>query len=442
MLHALAYRFKASRFSGFRDQRGAIAPAMALMIIPIAGAAAMATELGQFYYLQRALQNAADSAALAAAINNSTTGSTYLSEARAAAQKYNFVNGTNNVTVNAAANVTCPKGVPTGSTCYSATLTAQVPLALSALVGFSGDKKNGLAQTIYASAIALTTGTGAAAPCIWTKGSGDSFTSNGGPKPDLAGCSILSNGNATCNGHDLGADYGIAVGTVKGCGKQQVPGATAPTDTYDALKKNIPTNPCTSYAVAPASIILPSTTTTLPTTQCGDVKLDGDVTLTGSNTMTIYNGTLDLNGHKLQTGSGASATLIFSGNDTPNSTVRAPSNSGTLSIKAPDTSTSPWEGVAIYQDPRMGPPHANLDVDYSGNQPTWNITGLVYLPNSNVTFSGAVSKAAYGASCFMLVAYTLLINGTGNIFADNTECSTAGLTQPTVLVPTPAKLVK
>jgi len=449
MLRAFAYRFRFSRFSGFRDQRGAIAPAMALMLLPIAGATAMATELGQFYYFQRALQNAADSAALAAAINNSSTGSTYLSEARAAAQKFNFINGQNNVTVNAAANVTCPTGVPAGSTCYSATLTTQVPLALAALVGFRGDKNNGYAQTIYASAIATTTGNSAKAPCLWTKGPGNSFNSNGGPKPDLAGCSIVSNGNATCNGHDLGADYGIAVGTASGCGKQQISGVTAPTDTYDALKSNIPANPCGgSYSVEPlkpkdaelpASNLL-SGTMNLSTTKCGDVKLTSDVTLTGSNTLTIFNGTLDLNGHTLQTASGADATLIFSGDNTANSTVRAPTGSGTLNIQSPGSGA--WKGVALFQDPRMAPPQANLDVNYSGNQPTWNISGLVYLPNSNVTFSGAVSKSAYGASCFVLVAYTLLVNGTGSIFANNTQCNAGGLTPPTVNIPTPAKLVK
>lgn len=68
---------------------------------------------------------------------------------------------------------------------------------------------------------------------------------------------------------------------------------------------------------------------------------------------------------------------------------------------------------------------------YSGNQPTWNITGLVYLPHANVTFSGAVGKSSNASSgkalCFELVVADLTINGTGDIFANDTQCSAAGL---------------
>ena len=456
MLSWLVHSLKAIGPSRFGDQRGAISPLMALMIIPIAGATATVAEMGQWYYFQRAMQNAADSAALAAATNAnaSGTGSTYLAEARAAAQKFGFVNGQNHVTVTAAANGTCPSGVTSGSVCYSATLTTQVPLGLSALIGFRGNVSGGYAQTILATAIATTAnsgtgGGGATTGCIGTLSTGtNSFTSNGGPKPDLAGCTIISHGGATCNGHDLGADYGIAAGTDSGCGKQQISGATIPPDAYGSYAKNIPANPCggkyptepvkKNDPALPASNLL-SGSMTLPTTLCGDVQLTGNVTLTGSNTLTIFNGTLDLNGYTLQTASGASATLIFSGNNSASS-LRAPTGGGTLSIQAP--SNGNWSGVAIYQDPNMKPPQADLDVSYSGNQPTWNITGLVYLPNSNVTFSGAVNKSANGVSCFVLVAYTVLVNGTGSIFANNTQCGSAGLIPPSGGGVTREKLVQ
>ena len=37
------------------------------------------------------------------------------------------------------------------------------------------------------------------------------------------------------------------------------------------------------------------------------------------------------------------------------------------------------------------------------NSPTWNITGLIYLPHSSVTFSGIINKATNGLSCFGMV---------------------------------------
>lgn len=311
---------------------------------------------------------------------------------------------------------------------------------LSSLVGFQGDEKGGFAQRIPAIAVATTAGGPAQTACIWSLGTGNSFTSNGGPKPDLAGCSIMSNGNATCNGHNLGAEAGIAVGTSSGCGKTQVSGATAPIDNFAPLASNIPANTCSSYPAKPS---LPASNRlsgamNLNTTRCGDVQLTGNVTLTGSNTLTIFNGTLDLNGHTLKTESGASATVIFSGTNAASS-VRGPSGNGTLDIQAP--SSGPWSGVALYQDPRMSPPASSLDITYKGNQPTWNITGLVYLPKSNTTFSGAVNKSSNGTSCFVFVAYKILVNGTGSIFANNNQCAAAGLTPPGIGSATREKLV-
>jgi hypothetical protein len=84
----------------------------------------------------------------------------------------------------------------------------------------------------------------------------------------------------------------------------------------------------------------------------------------------------------------------------------------------------------------------NLDIDFKGNDPTWNVTGLVYLPNSNVKFSGAVNKSSYGGSCMVLVVDNLTINGTGYIFSQSqSECADAGLTMPTGQVPSRGQLV-
>lgn len=56
---------------------------------------------------------------------------------------------------------------------------------------------------------------------------------------------------------------------------------------------------------------------------------------------------------------------------------------------------------------------------------------MVYLPNSNVTLSGAVSKSSSGTTCFGMVVADITINGTGDIFANDTGCSAAGLALPT-----------
>jgi hypothetical protein len=428
----------------------AISPMFALLLIPIVGSVAFAVELGGFYYVQRSAQNAADAAALAAASNDnhSGTGTTFEMEADAAAQKYGYVDGSDGVDLETTRLAPCPSPL-TGSVCYRTTISSTFPLTLSRVVGFTGDTTSG--QTISATAIATPAGGGGTEQvCAWTKSSDpNSFTSNGGPRPDMEGCTLFSNGGMTCNGHDLGADYGVAVGTSSGCGAEQVSGATPLADPYDALKSNIPSTALSScggsfpqlfrdrgnWTVATTNQVATGTPTWSGTQKifCGDVQLTGDVTLTGTTTLIIENGRLDLNGHTLRTGTGAAATVIFSGNNNtayshyPTSLA----GGGTLTIEAPDaTSTSAWKGVAVYQDPAVS---ANTSFTYSGNAPTWNITGLVYLPTANVNFAGVVNKAADGVSCFVIVTYTMLVNGTAQIFA-NTDCASAGLGTPSVTV--------
>jgi hypothetical protein len=99
-----------------------------------------------------------------------------------------------------------------------------------------------------------------------------------------------------------------------------------------------------------------------------------------------------------------------------------------LDIAAP--TSGPWSGMALYQDPNLTDSSGNLDISAAGNSPTWNISGLVYLPHSSVTFSGAVSKSSNASNgkalCFGMVVDNITINGTGSIFANDTQCQAAG----------------
>jgi hypothetical protein len=147
--------------------------------------------------------------------------------------------------------------------------------------------------------------------------------------------------------------------------------------------------------------------------------LTGNTTL-NNTVLVIENGQLDTNGYTFK---GSGLTVVFSGTN-GGSYQHIPSTGGTLDIAAPTSGT--WSGVAIYQDPALA---GGVDISAAGNSPTWNITGLVYLPHSSVTFSGAVNKSSTGQSCFELVVDNITINGTGSIFANDTQCSSAGLNQ-------------
>jgi hypothetical protein len=157
--------------------------------------------------------------------------------------------------------------------------------------------------------------------------------------------------------------------------------------------------------------------------------------------MIIENGQLDLNGHKFTTSAGSALTLVFSGAD-GGGYLHAPADNtngpgGVLDITAP--TTGPWAGVAIYQDPSLT---TGLDVSAAGNSPTWNLTGLVYMPHASVTLKGAIDKSTNGKSCLVLVADNFQLSGNGGIAkTDIGQCAQAGLTMPTAMIPGGAKLV-
>jgi len=109
---------------------------MGLLFPVLLGGLGLGFEISNWYLRTRAMQNAADAAVMAAASNSE---SNYNVEAAAVAAHYGFVNGTDNVTVAASNNATCPAGANINPPCYSVTISSIVPLFLSQFVGYSGD---------------------------------------------------------------------------------------------------------------------------------------------------------------------------------------------------------------------------------------------------------------------------------------------------------------
>jgi Flp pilus assembly protein TadG len=423
------------------DRRGNVAVISALALPALMGSFGLGTEVASWYANQRAMQNAADSAALAAASNASAN---YATEAKAVTAKYGFTDGQNGVTVTAVSGVACPAG---GTNCYSVTITRARPLILAQFVGYGGDTTVAGAPAKRIRAVAVAKQGVVQRPyCLVALGqSGTTVRSNGAPFANLSGCNLMANGDATCNGGNLSADMGDAAGTNNGCGVTETSGMPIMPDPFSGLASNIPPDPCAgNYAQLPSKHGTP-----LPpsnqyagnyswgstVTVCGDMQLTGPMTVnnaSGPTTLVIYNGDLDLNGYTFQTAAGAGLTIVFAGD---NSYSHTPMGGGTLDFAAPTTGT--WSGVAIYQSPSLT---SGVDIASAGNSPTWDITGLVYLPHSSVTFSGAVNKSSNGASCFAMMVNDVTINGTGSILAHG-QCGQAGLILPSNAVPGRAQLV-
>jgi Flp pilus assembly protein TadG len=429
-----------------RERRGTVAIMFAFLTPVLMGALGLGFETSYWYLIKRDQQNAADAAAIAAATNG---GSNYAAEAKAVASQYGYVDGTGHVSVVASNSATCPSG---GTTCYSVTITKAVPLFLTQVAGYTGNTTVDGSPGVNVNAVAVAKQqTQQREYCLLALSTvGIDLTSNGGPQADFSGCSIMSNSSAVCHGSNLNADYGDAHLTSTNCGI--VPESNVPTlaDPYAYLASNIPANTCGSYPQEPVhnnDPALPSSNLWTGSKSlsgnvqmCGDVQLTADVTIDApaGAVLVIQNGQLDTNGHTLTTSSGSALTVVFTG--TSGTYTHAPTDthngsSGTIDIKAPTSGT--WSGVALYQDPNLT---SGVDIAAAGNTPTWDVTGLVYLPHSNVTFSGVVNKSSNGADCFVMVAANITINGTGKI-VEHGGCGSAGLAMPSGSVPGRGQLV-
>lgn len=416
-----------------RDECGASIVAIALSMPVLIGAMGLAAEISYWRLHHRAMQNAADSAAIAAATNN---GPTYVAEALSVTAQYGFPNGSGQITV-AVANPDTAAACT--ANCYKVTVSDNVSLFLAQIVGYGGSSssQNGViggssqrSTTITANAVATTVKPYTYCVLALATSGKQGLTSHGAPNADLNGCNTMSNTGADCTGHNLNANVGDAHGTNSGCGITQNSSVSPIADPFSNLASSIPPDTCNNkYPQEPTQKNNPA----LPISNqlsgsygfgatkvlCGDQQLIGNTTI-NDTVLVIENGQLDTNGYTLQ---GTGLTVIFSGSNNPNY-EHIPTGGGTLDITAPTDGT--WSGVAIYQDPSLT---KNVDISAAGNSPTWDISGLVYLPHSSVTLSGAVNKSSQGLRCFELVMDNLTINGTGDIFANNDQCDGAGLNQ-------------
>ena len=421
------------------DRRGNISTMVALLIIPLVGVMGLAVETGNWYTVHRGAQNAADAAVIAAAQTGliNPGGTTYITAARSVSANLGYANGISNTAITTVNGQACP-APGTGSACYKVTVSRDVPINLIRILGYTGTGVGG-AQTVSASALAGPVNV-VTQYCILALGaSGEGIRVNGGPNVDFSGCSLMSNSSSNnstnCNGGGPNADLVAAVGTADpNCGGLTYTGATAIADPYSHYATDNPSDlsdPCGGVYAGQTWSSAPAWTPLK--TVCGNLKLTtGTITIPSGTRLVIQNGQLDLNGNTLQ---GTGVTLVFNtppgqSNIVPFASGGGQTGKGILDISAPTSGT--WSGVALYQNRQNGSTTVVAET-WSGNDPQWKLTGLVYFPYIDLTFKGIVSKS--GLSCFALVASSLKISGNGAIYDDPiSQCVQAGLVLPNNIV--------
>jgi hypothetical protein len=293
-----------------------------------------------------------------------------------------------------------------------------------------------------------------------TSGIAQGIRTNGAPTGNMNGCDSMSNTAAQCNGSNLGLGNSFAYGSNNGCGAKQYSSPKL-TDPYAYLASNIPSlnsagcggnypqisKHGNSYTVAASNRISGSLNLNAGNNfRCGDQQLTADTVIYAPPgqpaVLVVENGQLDLNGYKLTSSNGTAVTLVFSGDNgggyqhTLTDNTNGPG--GLIDIAGP--TSGPWSGVAVYQDPNLT---SGLDVSAAGNSPTWNITGLIYMPHAQITLKGAIDKSNVGKQCVVMVADNFQISGNGGIMKTDTgQCDQAGLTMPTTTIPGGVALVQ
>jgi hypothetical protein len=162
---------------------------------------------------------------------------------------------------------------------------------------------------------------------------------------------------------------------------------------------------------------------------CGDLNLSGSGYLTGNSpgsdtVIVIENGGLNLaNNASINT---LKTAIVMTGNNTVASSVNFPNgngNSATLSLSPPTDVANPWQGVALYQDPKL-----TYQVDDKwGPGASFNADGLVYLGNANVVTDGNTSSS--NSKCTKFVMNQFTTNGSVDLNMAQTNCAAVGLKQ-------------
>jgi len=412
--------------SGERGQALVMITLSSILLFAIVG---LAVDVGWARFRQQAAQAAAESAAIAAAQFAASTGSTptcgssgvvcqsatacatsLTSPATTSVQsgclyaKANGFTASGNQNVTIAANTTSPFDNVDVQYWVAASVTEKETQLFSAVLG------NTLLNTGAHAVAAVIAGSGGG--CIYVMQSSGSAVTNSGNALIESGCGIYINSSGptavTMSGSATIETTGSAKTNIVASGSSAVVtsgtaaitpspnlGTTAVTDPFASMQP--PTVGSCTYSSA---VVVTTNTTLNPGTYCGGIITSGSPTITLSsgsdNGLYIIEGGITESGSPTFTGSGV--TLYFKTGGITGS------GSGTFTLTAPTSGT--YQGVVIYEDRSN-----SSGITLSGTTGT-EVSGLVYMPNGNLTYSGYSGTSGVTTT---LVVNAITFSGTSYI---------------------------
>jgi Flp pilus assembly protein TadG len=359
-----------------RDESGQTLVFVAVSLSFILGVVGMATDVGTLLHAKRDLQNAADSAAIAGAVEEDI--SAVAANVQAAGQRASTQNGITNGSNGAVVTINTPpaSGPHAGVAGYVEAIVSQSePMFFARLF-----KQNSL--TVSARAVAFNGATNNGCMTALHPTASDTIHLEGSFNVDAPGCSVVDDSNAsdalvfTGGGGTLTAG---SVGVVGGATGQTGDSSPAPVTGIAPVSDPLANLPAPTYNPASCTAA-PAGTTWGPATAGGTVCYSGDIKVQNNVTMNpgvyVFPGTLDFNGGGSLTGTGV--TLYFPG---PNGTLGGSGNGNTtLNLTAPTSGT--YNGILIYQD------RSDTNTGELNGTPIANMTGIIYMPDAELEISG------------------------------------------------------
>ena len=394
----------------FRDESGGYLVLAGLALPAALGMVSLGTEAGLWYYKHQAMQGAADSGAVSAAVDYylESNGSVLQLQAESAIATYGFINGSNGVTVTVnrppqSGNYTTAAGA------VEVIITQPQARLLSAMWH---------AQPISISARAVARGTGGKG-CVLAldRSASGAVTLQGNAQVTLTGCSLFDDSNntsaLTVGGTSRLSAYSTYV--VGGCGTSTCSsisnisvtngietGTTPMADPYAGTASG-------SYSgCAQHNFSAKSAVTIDPGVYCGGMALNAGANVTlNPGVYYLDQGNLQVNGGATMTGSGV--TLVFTSSNGHNYANATINGGATIDLTAPDSGAT--KGIVMYGDPNMT---AGTTFKFEGGA-TQTLGGAIYLPEGAVTFAGGANTTT---GCTQLIGNTITFTGNSN-FAIN-----------------------
>ncbi|WGS00645.1 pilus assembly protein TadG-related protein [Bradyrhizobium sp. ISRA443] len=392
-----------------RDESGSYAIVVALLLPVLVGTAGLGTEVAWWFYKQKNMLSAADSAAVSAA----TAGTNLVTEAGAITAFYGYTNGTNNVTVTVNQPPTTGS-FTSNSQAVEVIISQPQPRLLSALFG-SGT------VPVTARAVALpNVGTGCVLALDPTANS--AVNVSGSNNLNLINCNLYSNSSGSPSLNVSGtarvsANLVGAVGTISGASNITAPngirsGIRPTADPYATVSPPTTPTPCDP---SNQKINSSGKVNSISPGVCysGLVSVQSGYTL--DLTPGIYyfygsGGGLSVQGNATVTCSSctgtAGVTLVFTGSASNGWATANIGSNAIVNLTAP--ASGPTAGIVMYGDRSMTT-GTTFSLQGGGSQ---NFGGAIYLPKANLQFSGGNGTTS---SCTQVIADTIALTGSSNL---------------------------